>query len=115
MTVAVAACTGTPKADAAAAEKAILALDAVHATWTAVMKTPGLKLTLIPERIDIAAAGDVAIDVGRAETEVPTPTGVATSTSKYMHVWRKVGGEWRLFYSMSNSNAPPAAAPTAPK
>ena len=32
----------------------------------------------------------------------------------YLHVWHKVGGEWKLHYSMANSNAPPVPAPTPP-
>lgn len=83
--------------------------DAVRATWTAVMKTPGLTLSVIPERIDVAAAGDVATDVGRVESEVTTPNGPIKVVSKYLHVWHKVGNEWKLYYSMSNSNSPPAA------
>lgn len=86
--------------------------DAVRTAWTAVMKTPGLKLAVVPERVEVAAAGDVATDVGRVESEVTAPNGSIKAVSKYLHVWHKVGAEWRLYYSMTNSNSPPVPPPT---
>lgn len=77
------------------------------------MKTPGLKVSVVPERVEIAAAGDIATDVGRIETQLSTPAGPVSVVSKYLHVWHKVGTEWKLYYSMSNSNSPPA--PAAPE
>jgi uncharacterized protein (TIGR02246 family) len=88
--------------------------DAIRATWAAVMKTPGLQLSVVPERVEIAAAGDIATDVGRIESQLSTPAGTVNAVSKYLHVWHKVGTEWKLYYSMSNSNAPPPA-PAAQK
>ena len=63
-------------------------------------------------RVD-AAAGDIATDVGRTETEVAAPSGAVKITGKYLHAWHKIGGQWKLFYSMSSSNGPPAAAAPA--
>jgi hypothetical protein len=78
------------------------------------MKTPGLKVSVVPERVEIAAAGDIATDVGRIESQLSAPAGPVSVVSKYLHVWHKVGAEWKLYYSMSNSNSPPPA-PATPK
>ena len=88
--------------------------EAIRATWTAVMKTPGLTLSVVPERVEISVAGDIATDVGRIESHRTTPAGPVAAVSKYLHVWHKAGTEWKLYYSMSNSNAPPPA-PAAQK
>ena len=70
-------------------------------------KTPSLKLSVLPDHIEVAAAGDVATDVGHIESEVSTPSGPRKRTLKYLHVWHKVGTAWKLYYSMTNSNSPP--------
>ena len=88
--------------------------DAIRTTWAAVMKTPGRKLSVVPERVEIAAAGDIATDVGRLESQLSTTGGPVDVVSKYLHVWHKVGTEWKLYYSMAHSNAPPSA-PSAQK
>ncbi len=83
--------------------------DAIRATWAAVMKTPALKMTVVPEHIEVAVAGDIATDVGRIESQLSAPAGPVNVVSKYLHVWHKVGSEWKLYYSMANSDAPPPA------
>lgn len=83
--------------------------DAIRAMWTTVMKTPALKMTVVPEHVEIALAGDVATDVGRIESHLSAPAGPVIVVSKYLHVWHKVGAEWKLYYSMANANAPPPA------
>lgn len=36
--------------------------------------------------------------------------GRKTERGKYVNIWRKEGGEWKIYSNMWNSNAPPAAA-----
>src|SRR5688572_18797128 len=44
---------------------AIHGLEAIRSGWTEVLKTPGLAVRFTPERIDVANAGDVAVDFGK--------------------------------------------------
>lgn len=87
--------------------------DAVRAAWTEVFKTPGLKLTFVPERFDLSSAGDMAADFGRIESEFDGPQGTVKDVAKYVVVWRKVNGQWRVLYDTFNSNQPAAPAAQA--
>ena len=89
--------------------------DAIRAAWTEMFKAPNLKLVLTPEEIRIAQAGDIAIDVGKAQADMDTPQGGhVMETAKYVVVWKKMNGAWKAQYDIFNSNSPPPP-PTAPK
>lgn len=84
---------------------ALRGLEAVRANSADFFKLPGLVLRVIPEKIEVAAAGDYAADMGRVEVEFDSPQGRVKSASKYLQVWRKAKGEWKIAYDMWNSNA----------
>jgi ketosteroid isomerase-like protein len=84
---------------------------AIRALWASLVQTPGLVLRVEPERIDVSPQGDFASDMGTVTIESDGPQGRATEVSKYVEVWRKQDGKWRVVYDIWNSNAPPAPAP----
>lgn len=88
---------------------------AIRAAWTEMLKAPNLKLVLTPEAITIAQAGDVATDVGSARVDIDMPQGHVTENVKYLVVWKKIGGAWKVQYDIFNSNAPAAPPPTDTK
>jgi uncharacterized protein (TIGR02246 family) len=77
---------------------------AIRLLWTEILKTPGLSINIVPEKIDISAAGDLATDMGHAETAMDGPQGRVKSLDKYLEVWRKVDGHWKVMYDTWNSN-----------
>ncbi|MGH7532054.1 MAG: YybH family protein [Gemmatimonadales bacterium] len=82
---------------------------AIRTMLAGLFDAPGLSITLHPERIDIAAAGDLATDAGTIEVGMNTAQGPVIEGSKYLEVWRKLDGEWKLMYDTWNANAPSAA------
>lgn len=58
----------------------------------------------IPERIVVAQSGDMATDFGRAEIDVTSPKGTSKLVVKYLVVWKKVDGKWKVAYDMWNTN-----------
>ena len=85
---------------------ALRGFEAIRANSADFLKLPGLVLRVIPERIEVAAAGDFAVDTGRVEVEFDSRQGRVKSASKYLQVWRKTNGEWKIAYDTWNSNAP---------
>jgi len=85
---------------------------AVRTAWVELFKTPGLVLRFTPERIDVSDAGDMATDFGKVEIAFDGPQGRVEDVAKYLVVWRKVNGAWKVLYDSFNSNKP--AAPAAP-
>ena len=82
----------------------------IRAMLAGLFSAPGLSITLRPERIDVAAAGDLATDAGLVEVGMNTAQGPVLEASKYLEVWRKVDGEWKLMYDTWNANTPAASA-----
>lgn len=56
-----------------------------------------------PERVDVAASGDLAVEQGSWEN--PTDEG------RYITVYRKVAGDWKVAADMSLSTSPNGGAP----
>lgn len=94
---------------------AVRGTENIRAMLAGLFTAPGLSITLRPERIDIAAAGDLATDAGLVEVGMNTAQGPVIEVSKYLEVWRKVNGEWKLMYDTWNANSPAAAAPVTGK
>ena len=79
---------------------------AIRLLWTEIFKVPGLAISVVPEKIDLSAAGDVATDMGHTETAMTAPDGVVKRRDKYLEVWRKVDGHWKVMYDTWNANEP---------
>jgi len=92
----------------------------IRAAWTTMFNIPGISLKFLPDKIDVAQSGDMATDEGRAVVGMTTPSGPVVDTSKYLVIWKKENGAWKVAYDSYNSNKPaaapiPAALPTPKK
>ena len=71
-----------------------------------------LKLHFYPERIEVAKSGDMATDYGAVNFKYDTTDGIHhDDTSKYVVVWRRTNGDWKVLYDCYNSNAPAPVPP----
>ena len=79
----------------------------IRSNWKELFKTtPGLYLRFTPERIDISADGTFASDFGKVEFGHDSNEWVhVTEIAKYVVVWKKVGGNWKVLYDSYNMNA----------
>lgn len=77
----------------------------IHAAWSEMFKMyKGLTLSFFPERIDIAPGGEMAADFGKVTLGQDTAKGHVEETAKYVVVWKKVEGAWKVFYDCYNMN-----------
>ena len=90
-------------------------LPAIQASWAGDFQLPNIDLSFESRRIDVAASGDMASDVGTYRVSLDDPSGRISDTGKYVVVWRKVSGEWKIMADIWNSDLPlpPPAAETA--
>ena len=88
-----------------------LRADAVHALFISEMATyriPTLNLT----RADFFVAGDHAVDIGTyEEIQVPKIGAPIHGTGRYMTVWRREAGGWRIWRFMINELPKPRSTP----
>jgi len=66
-------------------------------------ESPAAEGSFAPDRIDVAASGDLAVEQGAYQS--PSEAG------RYLTVYRKVGGEWKVAADMSLRATPHGGAP----
>ena len=76
----------------------------VAAAWKGMLSLPGFSLNFRPTRIDIAASGDLASDIGTYDLAYDGKDGRVTDKGKYVVVWKKVKGQWRVLADIFNSD-----------
>lgn len=85
---------------------------ALTEVWTGMLATPGIKLNIAPEVVEVASSGDLAYDRGAYVLTTNDAAGKAMEErGKYVVVWKKVGGEWKVAADMFSPNAAPSTVP----
>jgi uncharacterized protein (TIGR02246 family) len=80
--------------------------DAIKQFWQGMLrlniKQPRLETVELAEQ-----RNDLACELGRYSFTIPLPDGgSATDTGKYLVVWKREDGEWKLHLDIWNTNAP---------
>jgi ketosteroid isomerase-like protein len=83
---------------------------AIRATWTGFLgQFASNDVTLTSD--DVQQSGDIAVETGHYMVHV-VPKGTTTpvtDSGKYIVVWKKVDGRWKIFRDIFNSDLPVAA------
>ncbi|MEZ4239910.1 MAG: DUF4440 domain-containing protein [Myxococcota bacterium] len=82
--------------------------DARRAWLTALFAAPDFDSTWETGRIDISAAGDYALSIGTTSHAAGTDAQgqPLRREGKYVTVWHKVDGEWKVAADIWNASAP---------
>jgi uncharacterized protein (TIGR02246 family) len=80
---------------------------AIRASWEKIYKAaPDMYLDFKPTRIEIASGGDVASDFGVVHFAPHAKPDDRKNTAKYLVVWKREHGAWKVLYDSWNWNAP---------
>jgi len=79
-------------------------IDGIRQAWTGMLAPPGVTMAFTPERIVVSESGDLATDFGVVTMQMP-PTA-PPMVAKYLVVWQKVNGAWKVLYDAWNTDAP---------
>jgi uncharacterized protein (TIGR02246 family) len=91
---------------------AVTTKDALRSLYQEFFTTAGMtSLQSTVGDIDVAASGDLAVEHGVNVITFTTPQGEMTDTGKYLVVWKKVDGQWKVARISVNSDSPPPGAP----
>ena len=80
----------------------VIGKEAIRAFWQSIMDM-GIKAVKL-EIIEVAGHGDTAIEMSRFTLE--DKLGQALDKGKYIVVWKREGGQWKLHRDIFNSNMP---------
>lgn len=77
--------------------------DNIKQLWASVISGMGLRSVTL-ETLDLEVAGDMAAEVGEATLRLEPRGGQATNAVvKYVVVWKRVDGQWRLHRDIWNA------------
>jgi uncharacterized protein (TIGR02246 family) len=77
--------------------------------WQGAMSA-GLKMVSL-ETVHVETQGNVAVEIGHYTTTIPGAGGTTTTDKgKYVVVWKREGGAWKLAVDIFNTSIPRASA-----
>jgi ketosteroid isomerase-like protein len=85
---------------------AIAGLPAIRAWFESGLLQPGITNVFTSDTIEVAASGDLAYDRGTYRFSMETPDGRVEDVGKYLMIWKKIDGEWKVIADISNSDRP---------
>jgi uncharacterized protein (TIGR02246 family) len=81
---------------------------AIRASWKkAFNDAPGMYLDFKPTHIEISSGGDMASDFGLVHFAPNAKPGDTQNTAKYLVVWKREKGAWKVLYDSWNWNSMP--------
>lgn len=85
-------------------EATVEGADAIAARWARQLTLDGFDFSLTPQQLVVSASGDLAHDRGSYDFAATLPQGAITDTGKYVLVWQKIDGEWKVIADIFNSD-----------
>ena len=79
---------------------------AIAAIWKSWSELPNVEVDFGANRIEASSSGDMAYDYGWYTFAFDTDNGRVTDKGKYIVVWKKVGGRWKITADIFNMNLP---------
>ncbi|MGH7731109.1 MAG: YybH family protein [Candidatus Eiseniibacteriota bacterium] len=81
--------------------------DAIRSAWAGFVTIPGMELVPTGTEKLISEAGDMVVELGTYTFKFQDPTGKAqTDNGKFVTVYKKVNGEWKIVVDTFNSDIP---------
>ncbi len=74
--------------------------------WKAVTELPNVAMDFGPTEIEVAEAGDMAYEIGTYTLSFDGEQGRVEDRGKYVVVWTKEDGEWKVAADIFNSDVP---------
>lgn len=79
--------------------------DEIREWWEKTLSDPPWKsLRFYPVAVHLANGGDLAYDIGVSRTTRSGPDGETIERGKYLIVWERIGGEWKVVADAFNSD-----------
>ncbi|WBU64278.1 YybH family protein [Paracoccus aerodenitrificans] len=90
-------------------EVAVEGADAIEDRWARQLTLDSFDFSLTPQQLVVSSSGDLAHDRGSYDFAVTLPQGEITDTGKYVLIWQKIDGDWKVIADIFNSDPAKAA------
>jgi uncharacterized protein (TIGR02246 family) len=79
--------------------------DAIRAVWSQLLSAPSGSITFGPAKVVVSGARDLAYEIGTFQSTTNDGQGSpATSTGKFVVVWQKRAGQWKVVADIFNND-----------
>ena len=79
---------------------------AIIEVWKSWSELPNVEVVFGANRIEASSTGDMAYDYGWYTFAFDTDNGRVTDKGKYVVVWKKLDGSWKVTADIFNTNLP---------
>lgn len=79
---------------------------AIAEFYRGIFELPNLSVSWTQDLVEVAESGTLAYDVGPYSLAYDGPSGRVEDRGKYLVVWKKVNGQWRVAAESFNSDLP---------
>jgi uncharacterized protein (TIGR02246 family) len=69
-------------------------------------RSPKADVSWSTERVEVASSGDMAVEYGKYSVKGMGPKGTDSDEGKYVTVYKKVGGTWKVAADIGTSTKP---------
>ena len=80
--------------------------DAIQRWYESWLLDPKNRIEFATEVVEVAEAGGMAYERGTYRFFTKTPNGEDEDVGKYLTVWKKIDGQWKVVADMANSDRP---------
>lgn len=81
--------------------------EAIRSAWAGFMSMPGMELVPTTSSTMVSEAGDMVVELGTYTFKAQDPSGKPMADNgKYVTVYKKVNGEWKIVVDTWNSDVP---------
>ena len=87
-------------------QRAVQGRDAIRRMAAEMFSLPNLAFSFTPTRIEVAESGDIAHEIGTYRFAADMPGGRLDDEGKYVTLWKKIAGDWKIVSDMNNSDRP---------
>jgi uncharacterized protein (TIGR02246 family) len=84
--------------------------EAIRTWFKGWLPDPTITVTFGPTDIQVSASGDLAFERGTYRLVSRGPKGQDEDVGKYLTVWKRVGGKWKVVADMNASDRPAGVA-----
>jgi uncharacterized protein (TIGR02246 family) len=84
----------------------VVGREAIRSWYQSWLPDTNSSITFATSTVNISEAGDLAYERGTYRFVTSTSSGRDEDIGKYLTVWKKVAGEWKVAADMANSDRP---------
>lgn len=86
--------------------KSVTGREPIAQAWRGILDLPELEFSFAPTAVNVAESGDMAYVIGTYQLAYQGEEARVEDAGKYVDVWEKIDGEWKVMIETYNSDLP---------